>query len=285
MADHGRFERRATGHERRIRSSGSDATPAPRRTGLKWILSAAALTLIVAAALIWCSPWKPAAPAAFEAERLTFESGFAGIPAISPDGKLLAYSSNRDGPLNLYVQQIGGRQSIRLTNQDTADWMPDFSPDGSKIVFRSERDGGGLYVIDTLGGPAQKIADRGWFPRYSPDGSTIIFIDSPPLVHTGKLYLVAVKGGAPKPFQPAFRLAIGTGLPPPVWSPDGQSILFDGFREGDPRDRDWWIAPISGAEPVRARRPPRRARAHSCAAPLPGAAGMCTTWKAAPKGA
>ena len=59
------------------------ATPAPVRAGSKWILSAAALALVLAAALVWWLPRKSAGPPVFETERLTFESGFAGIPAIS----------------------------------------------------------------------------------------------------------------------------------------------------------------------------------------------------------
>jgi serine/threonine protein kinase/Tol biopolymer transport system component len=233
------------------------ATLAPVRARRRWPLSVAALALAAAAAVLtWWLLRKPAGEPVFETERLTFESGFAGIAAISPDGKLLAYSSDRDGRFNLYAQRIGGQQSIRLTNQEAADWLPDFSPDGSKIVFCSERDGGGIYLMDALGGPAQKIADHGSFPRYSPDGSTIAYIDTPALVHKGKFYLVSVKGGSPKPFQPAFYAApVGAVHSPPVWSPDGQSILFDGLREGDPKSRGWWIAPVSGGEPARATAP------------------------------
>jgi len=235
--------------------SAAAAVPAPARAKLRWILPAAALALMVGALMVWWPRLTPSGPPAFETERLTFESGFAGIPAISPDGKLLVYSSDRDGPLNLYVQQIGGRQPIRLTNGEAADWMPDFSPDGSKIVFRSERDGGGIYVIDALGGPAQKITDRGWHPRYSPDGSTIAYLDVSVMKRNAKLYLAGATGGAPKPFQPGFDAVPFGGFSPPVWSPDGQSILFQGLRESDPNSADWWVAPVAGGEPARARAP------------------------------
>jgi Tol biopolymer transport system component/predicted Ser/Thr protein kinase len=236
----------------------SAVTPiAPRQKRRTWFFSAAGLLLVVAVAVIlWRFSQKPAAPA-FETERLTFETGLVALPAISPDGKLLVYASDREGPLNLYLQQLSGRQSIRLTDHEAWDWFPDFSPDGSKIVFRSERDGGGLYEIDTLGGVERRIADYGYLPRFSPDGSTIVYVVSSALTRTGKMNLIDAKGGTPRPFQPAFSLAgVGPIHSPPVWSPEGQYILFEGSRDGEPNSRDWWIAPVAGGDPVRVMSPP-----------------------------
>jgi serine/threonine protein kinase/Tol biopolymer transport system component len=235
----------------------SAATPiAPRRKSGTWLFAATGLVLVFAvAAVVWHFSHKPAAPV-FEMERLTFETGLIAFPAISPDGKLLVYSSDREGPLNLYMQQLNGRQSIRLTNHEAWDLYPDFSPDGSKIVFRSDRDGGGLYEIDSLGGGERRIADHGYLPRFSPDGSTIVYVVSSVLLRTGKMYLIDAKGGAPRPFQPAFSMAhVGPIHSPPVWSPDGRYILFDGIRDGDPTSRDWWTAPVAGGDPTRAMAP------------------------------
>jgi Tol biopolymer transport system component/predicted Ser/Thr protein kinase len=236
--------------------SGSLAAAAPvslRRPKRRWIYAAAALAVVLAgAAVAWRLSRKPAAPATYEMERLTFEPGLVASAAISPDGRLLAYNSDRDGPLNLYVQQLRGHQSIRLTHQDANDWLPDFSPDGSKIVFVSERNGGGIYEIDSLGGAGRKIANHGLMPRFSPDGSTIAYIVSSANVHRGKIYLIGANGGTPRPFQPAFYVPpAGSIHGAPLWSPDGQFILFEGIRENDPKSRSWWVAPIAGGDPVR----------------------------------
>src|SRR5258708_30605490 len=86
--------------------------------------------------------------------------GLSGFSALSPDGKLVAYSSDRslDGEGDLYIKQVAGRQPIRLTSDGAGNTTPDFSPDGSKIVFRSNRHGGGIYEIAAFGGEARAVA-------------------------------------------------------------------------------------------------------------------------------
>jgi tRNA A-37 threonylcarbamoyl transferase component Bud32 len=174
-----------------------------------------------------------------------------GDAAISPDGKLAAYSSDReDGNLDIYVQQLAGRQPIRLTRHEAMESQPSFSPDGSRIVYRSERDGGGIYVIDTLGGEERKIADRGYRPRFSPDGSMISYGEVPPFPGRGRIYLVSARGGAPRRFLPEYEVAPWPREAGARWSGDGKFLLFSGIRGGDPKTRDWWVAPIDGGPPV-----------------------------------
>ena len=178
------------------------------------------------------------------------------MPALSPDGRLLAYASDRagNGDLDIWVQQMSGGTPLRLTDDPADDSTPDFSPDGSQVVFRSERNGGGVYVVPALGGPARLIAPDGRRPRFSPDGTRIAywtgqFRGRRLPVTCRALYVVALSGGAPSQILPDFDVASD-----PVWAADGRSLIVAGRRERRAQlseTFDWWLAPLDGRPPVK----------------------------------
>jgi Tol biopolymer transport system component/tRNA A-37 threonylcarbamoyl transferase component Bud32 len=238
------------------------AAPARRRR-LSWPLLALTGVVVLSATVIvaWLLLKPSRGQAIGQPERITFESGGAFLPAISPDGKLIAYSSERDGNMDIYVRQLSGQQTLRLTQHPALDWFPCFSPDGLKVVFRSERDGGGLYIVEALGGAERKIADRGRLPVFSPDGSKIVCVVSSPLVRQAKLCFVPSAGGNPAPLQPDFVVPpSGGSWSWPLWSADSQNVLFDGLRPGERGSRDWYLAPVAGGPPVRIKAPARGPR-------------------------
>ena len=222
------------------------------KPGRRWRLPLTVGALVVAlagASAWWWLARERRAPAELRLSKFTFDAGMTADPAISLDGKLAAYASDRggEGNLDIWVQQVAGRQPIRLTSHEAVDQQPSFSPDGSRIVFRSERDGGGLYLIDALGGEERKLTDRGIVPRFSPDGAWISYLDVPAYPGEGKIYLLPAGGGPAKPFLPDF----GVIEPPlsvgPVWSPDAKYLLFKGTHG---KTLDWWVAPVEGGAPV-----------------------------------
>ncbi len=238
----------------KLQASAAPAGRMKRRAVLP--VAAAALLVLAAAAVLKFVVLRPAGPAAYEIIPLTFDSGLTGFPTLSPDGNIMAYSSDRleTGNFELWVQQASGGKPRRLTDHPADDWFPSFSPDGSQVVFRSERDGGGIFAVDAVGGEEpRRIVGKGYVPRCSPDGRYIAFIVIPPTLDARqyRMYLVPPRGGEPRPFHhDLIPQMVGQGGPM-VWSPDGKHILFRGRRVDDPASEDWWVAPVDGGEAVR----------------------------------
>ena len=180
--------------------------------------------------------------------RLTSDVGWTDYPAISLDGKILAYASDRsgEGNLDIWVQQIPEGSPVRLTRHAADDVEPSFSADGSRVAFQSSRLGGGIYLIPTLGGEERLLAARGFSPRFSPDGNWIAYGVAE--LAGGRLYVAPAAGG------PATLVAAGFyRARAPVWSPDGRHLLFWAQRERDapPENNiDWYVAAIPGGLPV-----------------------------------
>ena len=218
----------------------------------------AAVVLLAIAATAW---WfggageREAGPPEYRYRQITRDTGYTADPTLSPNGQLLAYSSDRggDGNLDIWVQQLTGGEPIQLTQHQADDYAPSFSPDGSRIVFRSARGGQGIYVVPALGGDARRIVDRGRFPRYSPDGQWVSYsTDSDINANTGllsRIGIVPASGGSQRMVETDVSAALA-----PIWSPDGKYFLFQGSREPARHEVtvtfDWWVVSVEGGEAV-----------------------------------
>jgi len=249
----GASARPATGAMDRADTIGrSDA----RRGHWRWAWGAATVALMAMSVGVgWWLRRPPAALPHWKLTRLTADSGLSDYAALSPDGKLVAYSSDRiqDGQVDLYVKQVAGGQPVRLTFDGAGNTMPDFSPDGSRIIFRSNRDGGGVYEIAALGGEARKLATGGLNPKFSPDGTRIAYwIGDPHIAEavpgSGTVWVAPAAGGPPRKLGPTF-----TAARYPLWSPDGKHVLVIGYTSTEAFQAlglDWWFVDVDGSDAV-----------------------------------
>ena len=221
---------------------------APRSRRGYAVLAIAAVALVVAG--IWGFTWvrREPAPPRYRLRQMTRDEGFNTFPALSPDGRFLAYSSDRGGGNNLdvWVQQVAGGDAIRLTRHPADDIRPRFSADGSQIVF--ERRSDGIYLIPSLGGAERLLVKGGSMPAWSPDGKFIAY-------YTGSLgspegfglFVVPSTAGAPRRVPTELSTYCC-----PLWSPDGKSLLVTGTATGIGWDAaDWFIVPVEGGKAVK----------------------------------
>jgi eukaryotic-like serine/threonine-protein kinase len=220
----------------------SAASGAPvRQSSMRWMPLAAAL--IATAAIAGAAAWliKPAAiaPEQWRLRRLTADAGTSMLPAISPDGKLVAYVSDRASgdSMDLWVQQIEGGDPVQLTRDLGLCTDPAFSSDGSRIVLRCGDSTGSIYVVSTLGGLPRKLGE-GELPQFSPDGSRVAFLTpAPGNAPSRTIRIVRADGSSSTDITIAKTLFGG-----PVWSPDGRGLFVVGFSNSSESDRDWYFA-------------------------------------------
>jgi Tol biopolymer transport system component/serine/threonine protein kinase len=233
--------------------SRSFLSPYWERVMLRTFLGLLLVVAGTAAVIYWRSRPESERTITPKLSQITTDNSFYVEPAISQDGRWLAYASDRggDGNLEVWLQAAAGGTPVQLTNHPADDHEPAISPSGAAIAFRSERDGGGIYLVSAAGGEARRIADFGRRPRFSPDGQWIAYCTGPPGMAPGadgefKVFVIRAAGGTPRQIRPDFSSATY-----PVWSPDSQSLLFLG-RPDSSRNMmgaiDWYITPIGAGE-------------------------------------
>ena len=162
------------------------------------------------------------------------------LPAWSPDGTKIAFSSNQSGKYEIWTMNSDGSGRRRLTDRKSFSSMPKWSPDGEKIVFTSR----------TVG--QQGISNTDIFTMNADASSLLQITDG-----AGLAAQAGLAGQSSTGEEKSYWNSV------PAWSPDGSKILFGSNRSGDGivpilyamnpdgsgQSKFGWFADIDGTEP------------------------------------
>jgi Tol biopolymer transport system component len=170
--------------------------------------------------------------------RLTRGPAFERYPSWSPDGKWLAYVSNRtkpgsEGANEVYVVRPNGTGFRRVTHDRWIDDQVAWSPDGKHLVFGSNRLSGrfGIWVMRIDGTKAMRLTGDGALPVWAPDGKAIAFLRAP--IGYDEIWLMSPDGSNQRQLTtpPSMDDEHATDSMPD-WSPESDELLFTRHYRG-----------------------------------------------------
>lgn len=127
-------------------------------------------------------------------KRLTIDEGLESNPVFSPDGKLIAFSAEYDGNIDVFTVPVTGGIPTRLTWHPGSDLVRDFTPDGKSVLFASQRSVftnryNQLFTVPITGGfPTQLPIPNAFEAAYSQDGKYIAYTPLRPAFQQWKHY-------------------------------------------------------------------------------------------------
>src|SRR5690242_16956222 len=169
------------------------------------------------------------------ARPVTMHEAHDSYPVFSPDGKWIAFSSNRYGSYDVFVVPVTGGHPRRLTYDSAIDVACGWSPDGKKILFASSRAADfppnyQLYTVPFEGGRVRGItADQGKEGVYSPRGDQIAYVRGQGLWYrkgyhgsaNDDIWVCNADGSNNRQITTFDGQDIS-----PMWAPDGQTLYY-----------------------------------------------------------
>ena len=184
-------------------------------------------------------------------------------PAWSPDGKRIAFTSMRDGHMQIYVYDLVDQSVTQLTNtvSDVDTRQPSWSPFGNQIAFAEKRFGAyQIWTMTDTGQGQQQIVHSGldywdYMPAWSPDAKVVLFSERYSKT-VGPVYawLESIIYENRNTDQPA-RVNLGVSPIEHIrYSPDGFWLVFESQADGG--NKDIYYSTVSGAQLTRLTKDP-----------------------------
>lgn len=200
-------------------------SPQPVRgvRALAWMLAGALLTA-TAGFLWWWQDSAPRARANMHVQRISDFVGIEEFPAISPDGKTIAFVADSPGRRQIWIRLLSGGSPLQITHDDADHEQPRWAPDSSSLIYYSPAtnsdEPGSISEIPALGGARRRIVGAVGGGDVSHDGQRIALFQQ----HGERVALITVARDGSSVVT--VSRDNGNFCAFPRWSPDDRWIAF-----------------------------------------------------------
>jgi Tol biopolymer transport system component len=215
-----------------------------RKSRLPWALAGAAVLVVAVGFGLWFL--RPASHAVPRTVPLTSYPGRQVTPALSPDGKQVAFAwdGEQGGNFDIYVKLVDAGTPLRLTSNPANELAPAWSPDGRYIAFCQEFSNHvEIWMIPALGGAERKLGESAVCGglSWSPDGKFLALVDKNAHGEPYSIFLLSVETGDKRRLTSSPAEYIGDVGP--RFSPDGKTLAF--LRSSSTLSADIYVLPVT----------------------------------------